>query len=96
MNEPSFPNSQRELLLAARGRESQAAFAKKLGVDRTCLSRYEREQLGAPTAVINYCLRQISDQLHSGNSTALQEAILFIRRASEALDRAAKDEAASP
>lgn len=79
-------------MVAARGQDSQAAFARKLGVDRTCLSRYEREQLGAPTAVINFCLRQIADQLHSGDGSALQEAILLIRRAAEALERAAKGE----
>ncbi|MEE9873705.1 MAG: HAD domain-containing protein [Delftia lacustris] len=40
-------------------------FAKLLGVDRSCLSRYEREQLGAPTSVINHCLGAIAAQSRS-------------------------------
>lgn len=87
----SFPSSQRELLLAARGQETQAAFARRLGVDRTCLSRYETEQLGAPTSVLNFCLEQISAQLQSGNNPAIQEALHLVRQAAETLERAATE-----
>lgn len=44
----------------ARGDMTKTAFAKELKVDRSCLSRYESEKLGAPTSVLNYCLRAIA------------------------------------
>lgn len=88
----SFPSSQRELLIAARGQETQAAFARRLGVDRSCLSRYESEQLGAPTSVLNFCLERISAQLQPGNSPVIQEALLLVRQAAEALERVANEE----
>ena len=50
---------------------SQTQFAKVLGVDRTCLSRYEGEKLGAPTSVLNYCLRAVA--AHVGNDSPKQE-----------------------
>jgi len=65
MNYQAFPTRQSELLRQARGARTQAEFAKVLKVDRSCLSRYEREQLGAPTAVINHCLGAIAAQLNS-------------------------------
>lgn len=68
MNPSDFPTSQSELLRRARGDRSQAAFARLLGVDRTCLSRYESEALGAPTAVLNYCLRLIAGVDQSVNA----------------------------
>lgn len=89
MKEIAFPTSQRELLVTARGQESQAAFAKRLGVDRTCLSRYESERLGAPVAVVNFCLRRISDQLQAGESSPIQEALALVRRAADKLERVA-------
>lgn len=55
-----FPTRQADLIRTARGGRSQADFARVLGVDRTCLSRYEREVLGAPPSVINHCLSEIS------------------------------------
>lgn len=58
-----FPTSQGELIKQARGSRTQAEFAKVLGVDRSCLSRYERELLGAPTTVINHCLCAIAAQM---------------------------------
>ncbi|KRB08300.1 hypothetical protein ASD86_09275 [Lysobacter sp. Root690] len=88
----AFPTSQRELLVAARGKESQAAFAKRLGVDRTCLSRYESERLGAPVAVVNFCLRRISNQLQTGESSPIQEALALMRRAADTLERVAGQE----
>lgn len=56
----AFPTSQAELLKMARGALTQAQFAEALGVDRTCLSKYESEKLGAPVSVISYCLRAIA------------------------------------
>lgn len=55
-----YPTSQSELVRTARGIRTQAQFAKLLGCDRSCLSRYEREQLGAPPAVISQCLRIVA------------------------------------
>jgi hypothetical protein len=55
-----FPTNQADLIRSARGGRSQAEFARALGVDRSCLSRYEREVLGAPPSVINHCLAEIS------------------------------------
>jgi hypothetical protein len=50
---------------------SQTQFAKLLGVDRSCLSRYESEKLGAPTSVLNHCLRAVAAQV--GNDFHEQE-----------------------
>ena len=44
----SYPQTQSELIKLARGDMSQVEFARLLGCDRSCLSRYEREVLGAP------------------------------------------------
>lgn len=55
-----LPTSQGELIRTARGALTQREFAKTLGVDRTSLSRYESEQLGAPTSVLNHCLAVVS------------------------------------
>ncbi|WP_277937644.1 helix-turn-helix domain-containing protein, partial [Xanthomonas vesicatoria] len=91
-----FPTSQRELLVAARRGQSQAAFAKALGVDRSCLSRYENEKLGAPTQVLNFCLAQVAGQINSGEGSALQEALSLMKRATEAVERASRDELTNP
>lgn len=81
MVETPFPTSQGELLRRARGERSQTAFAKLLGVDRTCLSRYETEALGAPTSVLNYCLRAVSGSAESaGNGDASIDNILLNAR----------------
>lgn len=89
-----FPTSQRELLIAARGALTQADFAKRLGVDRTCLSRYEREQLGAPTSVLNYCLKTVAE-LHYGveGASIVQQALTYVRRAADTLEQVSKNEA---
>jgi hypothetical protein len=89
----SFPSSQRELLIAARGQETQTAFARRLGINRSSLSRYESEQLGVPTSVLNFCLEHISTQLQSGSSPAIRQALLLVRKAAETLERAAHEEA---
>lgn len=65
MNSKAFPTRQSELIRLVRGNRTQAEFAKILKVDRSCLSRYEREQLGAPTTVINHCLGAIAAQMSS-------------------------------
>lgn len=55
-----MPRSQSELIRTARGERSQAEFSKTLGCDRSCLSRYERETLGAPPQVITRCLQIVA------------------------------------
>lgn len=67
-----FPTSQRQLIRLARDRKTQAQFAHELGCDRSCLSRYESESLGAPTAVINQCLRLVATQLEKSEASAGQ------------------------
>lgn len=85
-----FPRSQGELIKRARGGNTQSAFAKELGVDRTCLSRYESEKLGAPTKVLNYCLRAIA--AHAGVAEAggrpVELALEHVRQAVGFLERA--------
>jgi len=88
MSNAPFPTSQGELLRAARGGETQAAFAKKLGVDKSSLSRYESEKLGAPTNVLNYCLRAVANQLQGGHESGVQHALALVRRAAQTLERA--------
>lgn len=88
-----FPTSQAELIRRARGAQTQTAFAKVLQVDRTCLSRYESEQLSAPTAVINYCLRAIAAQADGGQggTTPLAKALRLTRDAVRELEVAAAE-----
>ena len=85
-----FPTSQGELIKRARGEKAQSEFAKELGVDRTCLSRYESEKLGAPTRVLNYCLRVIA--AHAGHSEGggrpVELALEHVRQAVDFLERA--------
>lgn len=90
MPDANFPTSQGELIKAARGGETQAAFAKRLGVNKSSLSRYESEKLGAPTNVLNYCLRAVADQLNDGQASAVQQALTLVRRAAQTLERAAE------
>ena len=68
----SLPKSQGELIRHARGSLTQTVFARQLGVERSCLSRYEREKLGAPVKVLNHCLCAIAAQL-SAHTTPQQE-----------------------
>lgn len=89
-----FPISQGELIRRARGEKPQAAFAKELGVDRTCLSRYESEKLGAPTKVLNACLRAIA--AHAGQADAevrpVEQALEHVRQAADFLERATRSQ----
>lgn len=59
----SYPQSQAELIKLARGDRPQVEFARLLGCDRSCLSRYEREVLGAPPHVISKCLQLVAASL---------------------------------
>lgn len=61
----AFPQSQSELIKSARGARSQAEFSRLVGCDRSCLSRYESESLGAPPHVINRCLQIVASLLTS-------------------------------
>lgn len=90
MSDVQFPTSQSELLRAARGLETQAVFAKRLGVNKSSLSRYESEKLGAPTTVLNYCLRAVANQLQESETSAVQQALALVRRAAQTLERAAE------
>lgn len=89
-----LPTSQGELIKLARGERTQAAFAKELGVDRTCMSRYESEKLGAPTKVLNHCLRAIA--AHVGASAEkerpVQQALDHVRQAVDFLERATQSQ----
>lgn len=85
-----FPASQAELIRMARGIRSQAEFANELGVDRSCLSRYEREILGAPPSVITRCLREVVQQLHTADAAAapLYRVLANAREVVTGLERA--------
>jgi len=74
MRSTHYPISQGELIRRARGAATQSHFARVLGVDRTCLSRYESESLGAPTSVINACLRAVADQMQGADRPPSKEA----------------------
>jgi DNA-binding XRE family transcriptional regulator len=90
-----FPTSQGQLIRAARGEYSQAEFARRLGVHRSCLSRYESEALGAPTAVLNVCLRTVAEKLAGGitTSTPLTRALSLALQAVEELKAATRSSA---
>ena len=94
MSFANFPVRQGELIRLARGLATQAEFAKRLGVDRSCLSRYESEALGAPTTVINYCLRAIVGLKpeNSSSATELQRALSHARQAVAELEAATQAE----
>jgi len=83
-----FPESQGQLIKAARGKLSQKAFAEKVRVDRSCLSRYENELLGAPTVLLNFCLKAVADQLKDSAHLAspVQRALRHAREAVSELE----------
>ena len=72
----------------ARGTQTQAQFAAALGVDRTCLSKYESEKLGAPAHVISYCLRAIapSDRAPPSSDSMLRRALWSARQTLSTLE----------
>jgi hypothetical protein len=86
----AFPTSQGDLIRMARGDRTKTEFAKVLDVDRSCLSRYESEHLGAPTSVLNHCLRAIAAQQGSAvaKATPLDRALQLTRHAVRELEAA--------
>lgn len=84
----TFPTSQAQLLKMARGAMTQAQFAEVLGVDRTCLSKYESEKLGAPVAVISYCLRAIAprEMAPASGESMLRRALWSARQTLSTLE----------
>jgi DNA-binding XRE family transcriptional regulator len=89
-----LPTSQGDLIKLARGERTQAAFAKELGVDRTCMSRYENERLGAPTKVLNHCLRAIAAHVSPAaeEEQPVQQALEHVRQAVDFLERATQSQ----
>ena len=85
----SYPRSQGELIRSVRSDRTQAEFAKILGVERSCLSRYESEVLGAPASVISYCLAALAREAESkaGQSWPIAEALKRARDTVAALER---------
>jgi hypothetical protein len=85
-----IPRSQGDLIRRARGQRTKTAFAKELGVDRTCLTRYENEQLGAPTRVLNFCLSAIAAHSNKPASSGdgLEAALALARQMVNALEEA--------
>lgn len=86
---PTYPMSQSELIKWARGDSPQVEFARLLGCDRSCLSRYEREQLGAPPYVINKCLQLVAATLagKQPNWQPFDKALSHVREAMSELER---------
>lgn len=85
----SLPHSQGELIRKVRGKRSQVDFARELGCDRSCLSRYENESLGAPTTVINYCLKAVSLEMQQqlGMGWPIDAVLRHAREVVAALER---------
>jgi hypothetical protein len=90
VSEIPFPTTQRELLLLARGSVSQDAFARRLGVDRSCLSRYERERLGVPISVLIQCLSLVAREGRETDASPLERALLHVQQAADALVEASE------
>lgn len=92
MRSTTFPSRQGQLIRFARGEATQAEFARRLGVHRSCLSRYESEALGAPTAVLNICLQALAEHLNgkSEPATTLERALMRARQTVEELEVATK------
>lgn len=90
MNGLKLPRSQGELIRTVRAEKTQRAFAKELGVDRSCLSRYESEELGAPTSVINFCLTALARKAQAETvEPPLARAMGHVRLALVELEQAA-------
>lgn len=84
----SFPKSQGELIRSVRGDRTQSVFARELNVERSCISRYESEKLGAPTRILNHCLRAIAAQTLNKVTPGedLKQALVHARRAVSLLE----------
>lgn len=85
-----IPRTQGELIRTARGDRTQKAFALELQVEKSLLSRYESEKLGAPTSVINHCLSFLADAAASTTEKPVDRALEFARRAVNELERIAR------
>lgn len=82
-----LPLSQGALIRRIRGDRTQAEFAKLLEVERSSLSRYESESLGAPTSVLNYCLKRLPKNLGmEGQTGPLRDALKQARATVKALE----------
>jgi len=94
MPQSAYPTSQGELIRMVRDRATQADFAKLLGVHPSCLSRYEKEQLGAPTKVLNFCLNAIAarDGGTDPSSNEVQRALSHLRLAAAELEVVARSQ----
>jgi hypothetical protein len=89
-----FPTSQRELIRTARGQHSQAEFATLLGVERSSLSRYENEKIGAPVAVLNYCLDRVAKGPNRDHhESPVEEALAYLQCATQTLSQAIRSRA---
>jgi hypothetical protein len=85
----AYPQSQSELIKLARGDRPQVEFARLLGCDRSCLSRYEREVLGAPPHVISKCLQLVATSLagQHPNWQPFDKALSHVRQAMTELEQ---------
>jgi DNA-binding XRE family transcriptional regulator len=92
----SFPKTQGALVRWARGEETQSAFAKSLGLDRSCVSRYERGELGAPIELIDHCLQKLANEYLPAISASapLDRALNLTRQALIELETAKKQKSA--
>ncbi|QOT76326.1 helix-turn-helix domain-containing protein [Cupriavidus basilensis] len=83
------PETQGELIRWARGKSTQAEFAASLRINKSCLSRYESGKLGAPTHLINYCLRQLAEAVHGRHhaEVGLEGALENARRTVSLLEK---------
>ncbi len=61
----SLPKTYGEQIQHDRGSLTQAGVPRNLGVERSCLSRYEREKLGVPVKVLNYCIGARAGQINA-------------------------------
>ena len=68
-------NSVSLLVIAARGEESQAAFALRLGVLQSSLSRYENGKVSPPSEVLNKCLELLSKRTSIPSADAIAKEI---------------------
>jgi len=82
------PRSQGELIRWARGASTQAEFAAAHRIDKSSLSRYESEKLGAPTKLLNECLTQLAEFLLANPQAAdgLKNALENARKTVAALE----------
>jgi len=85
----ALPRSQGELIRRVRAQRTQVEFARALGVERSCLSRYESEALGAPTSVINHCLREFAEaaEMSASQNWPIDQALQHARATVQTLEQ---------